>query len=128
MAGRVGRPALSAEEHIRRGRTSPSDWPAVAEPRPGDAPGVADAAPAPVTPAVRAATLKGLPPVALEMATALLDVYGDFDASALFTVRCYALSCARLTKMFEARSAPNHALYEESLLNLELRRALRLEG
>src|SRR5262245_55136740 len=82
-----------------------------------------------VVPTSRAEALQGLPPVAEQMAAAVLNAYAeDFDASALFTLRCYALSCQRLATLLAARTPNTHALYEESLLNLELRRALRLEG
>jgi hypothetical protein len=76
----------------------------------------------------RARVLRGLPAVARAMAERLLDTYWDFDSAALFTLKQYAWSCERLTRLLDAKKSDLAAIHKETVINLALRRALQLGG
>ena len=115
------RPALGSAEHRRRGSWR-RDRHAVNGDE--DAPGVDGRPP---TEAERQQLLKGVPKTMQPFVDAVLGLASDWDAAALFTLRCYVLSCVRLTRLQEQARPNLSALHDELTANLELRRALLLE-
>jgi hypothetical protein len=120
VAGTPGRSgghnAISIAEHLRKGTY-----------RPARHAGRTDPPELPVTPAERRRVLDGLTPEGRRIAAALLDAYGDWDASGLATLRSYAASCARL-RVLEDAPGDGRQLYAEIRANIGLARLLNLEG
>lgn len=110
MAGRPWN-ALTTTEHWQRG-TYRADRHAAK----------ATAAAAPLSAATRRRVLTGLAPEGRRIAADLLDAYGDWDESALFTLRLYVESCVRLAAITDDTERRR-----EQRANLALLKALRLE-
>jgi hypothetical protein len=120
MAGARGRSGgqnrLSVEEHHRRGTYQAS--------RHGERDDVDDDD---VPPADRRFVLQGLPPGAKTIADRLLSLYRWHAApEALFTLRAYAWSCARLERLQTQRTVNAQAVAREVQTNVALLRALQL--
>lgn len=121
---------LSAEEHYRRG-TFRRDRHAVDPEANGDGELQYDRNGEPIDRRVvlsdedRARAGKGLTGFAREVFDGVLNVYWDWDVSSLFTLRCYALSCARVKRLQDAAKPNMSALHRELEINLALRQASR---
>jgi hypothetical protein len=79
-----------------------------------------------VNEADRMRVLRALPPVAKQIAEALLDTFWNFHPSAQFTLRCYVLSCARLEALQTARPPQPAKIHAEIAANVALAAALKL--
>jgi hypothetical protein len=81
----------------------------------------------PVSPTDRRRTLQGLTPGARRLAGQMLEQFAGWDASALVTLRAYALSCERLEALQSDGDTDGRDLAREVRMNLGLLRGLNLE-
>jgi len=118
MAGRPGRSGghnrLPVELHLARGTFRPDRH---ILPRPM----------APISEADRRRTLRGLPSLSRRIAVDLLARFEGWDASALETLRAYAMSCHRLDALHQGAAGGSPELSREIRANLALLAALGLE-
>jgi hypothetical protein len=118
VPGRGGYNRLSLEQHALRGTfRRDRHGPLTEAPR----------ASAPVTPADRRRTLRGLSAPARLMAARLLVDFSGWDSASLETLRAYVQSCERLEQLQQATGDDSRPLHREIRCNLNLLRALNLE-